>query len=82
MSIDSLQQAVINPDAPADSLERKQPDFDHGVAVVDKTRYYSQEFMQREADRVWAKTWLLAGVVADIPHVGDFFVFDVNYNGF
>jgi phenylpropionate dioxygenase-like ring-hydroxylating dioxygenase large terminal subunit len=77
MSNNSMQQAVINPEAPADSLERKQPDIDHGVAVVDKTRYYSREFMQREADQVWARAWLLAGVVADIPNVGDFFVFDV-----
>ena len=77
MSINSMQQAVINPDAPADSLERKQPDIDHGVAVLDKTRYYSREFMQLETDRVWARAWLLAGVVADIPNAGDFFVFDV-----
>lgn len=69
--------AVINPQAPDSSLERKQPDIDNGVAVLDKSRYYCREFMNREADSVWAKAWLLAGVAADIPQVGDFFVFDV-----
>jgi len=77
MTTESVQSAVINPDAPVNSLERKQPDIDHGVAVMDKTRYYSKEFMQAEADLVWDKAWLLAGVVADIPNTGDFFIFDV-----
>ena len=77
MSDVSVQQAVINPDAPADSLERKQPYIDNGVEMLDKSRYYSREFMQAETDRLWSKAWLLAGVASDIPVVGDFFVFDV-----
>jgi len=77
VSSETVQQAVINPEAPAESLERKQPDIDNGVAVLDKTRYYSREFMQTEAEKLWARTWLLAGVTADIPETGDFFVFDV-----
>jgi phenylpropionate dioxygenase-like ring-hydroxylating dioxygenase large terminal subunit len=71
-----VQQAVINPDAPKDSLERKQPYIDNGGEMLDKSRYYSPEFMQAEADRLWSKAWLLAGVAADIPEPGDFFVFD------
>ena len=77
MSDVSVQQAVINPDAPADSLERKQPYIDNGVEMLDKSRYYSHEFMQAEADRLWSKAWLLAGVAADIPEEGDFFIFDL-----
>ena len=49
MSNVPVQQAVINQDAPAESLERKQPYIDNGVAVLDKVRYYSREFMQAEA---------------------------------
>jgi len=78
----SVEQAVINPDAPEDSLERKQPYIDNGVAVLDKTRYYSREFMQAESDWLWSKTWLLAGLAADIPEVGDFFVFDLGLESF
>ena len=77
MSMAKIKQAVINPDAAFDSLERKQADVDNGVDVVDKERYYSAEFRRAEADKLWAKTWLLAGVLADIPTAGDFFIFDI-----
>lgn len=77
MTTQQAPLAIINPDAPENSLECKQPDIDNGLHVLDKTRYYSREFMQREADHVWARAWLLAGVAADIPREGDFFVFDI-----
>lgn len=77
MSSSAVEQVVINSAAGADSLERKQPYIDNGVAVLDKTRYYSREFMQTEAELLWPKAWLLAGVASDIAEVGDFLVFDV-----
>jgi phenylpropionate dioxygenase-like ring-hydroxylating dioxygenase large terminal subunit len=77
VSTAEVPQTVINPQAPPGSLEGKQAYVDNGTAVLDKTRYYSREFMQTEADLLWSKAWLLAGVVADIPQTGDYFLFDV-----
>jgi phenylpropionate dioxygenase-like ring-hydroxylating dioxygenase large terminal subunit len=72
-----IKQTVINPDAPADSLEAKQPYVDNGVARFEKDRYFSHDFMVLERDKLWSKTWLIAGAVSDIPNVGDYFLFDI-----
>ena len=50
--------------AARDSLEAKQPDIDNGLDVVDPSRYYSREFMQREWQSLWPRVWLLAGVAS------------------
>ena len=51
--------------APADSLEAKQPEVDNGLDVPDPSRYYSREFMAKEWQQLWPRAWLLAGVVSD-----------------
>jgi carnitine monooxygenase subunit len=61
--------------APADSLEAKQPYVDVGHEVVDPSRYYSREFMEKEWKFLWPRVWLLAGVTSDIPEDGDYTVF-------
>lgn len=33
--------------------------------------------MAEEREKVWAKTWLFAGVAQDVEEPGDFFVFDL-----
>ncbi len=63
--------------APADSLEAKQPDVDNGLDVPDPGRYYTPEFMQREWQQMWPRVWLLAGVVSDLPEHGDYSVFEI-----
>ena len=63
--------------APADSLEAKQPQVDDGLDVVDPSRYYSREYMQKEWQQMWPRAWLLAGVVCDIPEAGDYFTFEI-----
>src|SRR5207302_9203360 len=63
--------------AAPDSLEAKQPDIDNRLDVVDPSRYYSPEFMQREWQSLWPHVWLLAGVASDIPEEGDYFTFAV-----
>jgi phenylpropionate dioxygenase-like ring-hydroxylating dioxygenase large terminal subunit len=68
--------------APAESLEAKQPEIDNGLDVPDPERYYSKEFMAKEWQRLWPRVWLLAGVVADIPEDGDYFVFEVGAEEF
>ena len=40
-------------------------------------RYISQEYMLQERDKIWARTWLVAGVLQDVEEPGDFFVFDL-----
>jgi phenylpropionate dioxygenase-like ring-hydroxylating dioxygenase large terminal subunit len=68
---------ILNPKAPADSFEAKQPYIDNGTAVADKRRYFSPEFMGLEWDRLWTRTWLIAAVSSDLPEVGCYSVFDI-----
>lgn len=67
----------VNPDAPEDSLEAKTPYIDHGVGRVDASRYYDSEWMAREWDQLWTKTWLIAGPRCDLEEPGDYFTFDI-----
>jgi len=68
---------VVNPSAPAESLEAKRPGFDNGLKILDPSRYYSREFMEKEGKHLWPRVWLLAGVTSDIPEEGDYTVFDI-----
>jgi phenylpropionate dioxygenase-like ring-hydroxylating dioxygenase large terminal subunit len=68
--------------APSDSLEAKQPPVDDGLDVPDPSRYYTREFMDLEARRLWPRVWLLAGVTSDIPEDGDYVVFEVGSEEF
>ena len=77
MNSPKIPVAIINPNAPVDSLEAKQPHIDNGTECYSKEGYFSREYMEREWERLWTNTWLIAGVVSDLPKVGDFFVFDV-----
>ena len=36
--------AIINPEAPAESLEAKQPDIDNGTPAEDITNYFYSHF--------------------------------------
>ena len=69
--------AVINPDAPSDSLEAKQPAVDNGTECYSKEGYFSREYMAREWQKLWTDTWLIAAVSSDIANVGDYVLFDV-----
>jgi carnitine monooxygenase subunit len=69
--------AIINPDAPVESLEAKQPEVDNGVEVASKERYFSRAYMDLEWEKLWTRSWLIAGVESDIPEVGDFFLFNI-----
>lgn len=77
MSVDQIPVAIINPDAPADSLEAKQPPVDNGAERYGKEGYFSRDYMALEWRRMWTRSWLIAGVTADIPDEGDFFLFDI-----
>ena len=46
-------------------------------ASLSKERYISEDFMKMEWEGIWTKTWLFAGIEADIKEIGDFFVYDI-----
>jgi carnitine monooxygenase subunit len=79
MKFDYQTGIVVNPSAPAHSLEAKQPYIDNGVGCHDKDRYFTPEFMRREWERLWPQVWLIAGVTSDIPDVGDYVLFDIGH---
>ncbi len=68
---------TLNDAASPDAYEAKAPYVDNGTDLIDPARYYDPAFMRREAEHLWAKAWLMAGRVSDIPAVGDYFKFDV-----
>ena len=77
MNARNIPVAIINPDAPATSLEAKQPDIDNGSECYSKDGYFSREYMAQEWEKMWTCSWLIAGVGSDIREIGDFFVFDI-----
>ncbi len=77
MNAETIPLAVINPDADPQSLEAKQPHIDNGTERYGKEGYFSRDVMEREWEKLWTRTWLIAGVTADLRETGDFFVFDI-----
>ena len=72
-----IPTAIINPDAPPESLEAKQPPIDNGAEIYGKSGYFSHEQVEQEWQKIWTDSWLIAGVSTDLPNVGDYFVFKV-----
>ena len=77
MNFDYQRGFVVNPEAPPDSLEAKRPYIDNGVGNWSKNRYFCRDFMQQEADKLWSRTWLIAGASSEIPDTGDYLVFEI-----
>lgn len=48
-----------------------------GSADIDKERYLSRDFHQREVERLWSKVWQFACREEDIPEAGDYIVYDI-----
>ena len=48
-----------------------------GSDDIDKQRYLSAEFHQREMDRLWKRVWQFACREEDIPDPGDYVVYDL-----
>lgn len=62
------------------NAERPRPD--NGTGRPDPARYHAPEYWQAEWDRVFTRTWLLAGVESDIPEEGDWLRFDIGRESF
>src|SRR5262245_45976520 len=48
-----------------------------GSALVPKERYTSTEFARLEWERMWTKSWLLAGLESDLRLPGDYLTFEI-----
>ncbi|MFO0687934.1 MAG: aromatic ring-hydroxylating dioxygenase subunit alpha [Myxococcota bacterium] len=55
----------------------KFPEPELGHAPIPKERYTSPAFARLEWDRMWTRSWLLAGPVSDLAKVGDYFTFEI-----
>lgn len=82
MSYDFRRGWVVNERAPGGSMEAKVAYIDHGTARASPERYFSPAWMEREWDRLWTRTWLIAGVVSELREPGDYFTFEVGRESF
>lgn len=74
---ETIPVAIINPEAPDASLEAKQAPVDNGTRNHGKAGYFSREYMDQEWQKLWTRSWLIAGVVADLPDLNDYFLFGI-----
>lgn len=47
------------------------------ISNFTKERYISPGWMEREREALWARTWLVAGIAADVAAPGQYFTFDI-----
>ncbi len=57
----------------------KFPEPEYGDEPIPKERYTSPEFAAREWERMWTRTWQIAGPVSDLDKVGDYFSFEIGH---
>ena len=82
MNFDAKHGYTVYPDAAANSYSAKTPLVDYGTARIDPKRYYSHEEMELEWQKFWTKTWWFAGLLHDLPEVGDYFRADLGRESF
>ena len=58
------------------------PRINNGSARPPPERYYDPAWAKAEWDRVFTRTWLLAGPVSDVREPGDFLRFDIGLESF
>lgn len=54
----------------------KAPTPDLGSDRIPVDRYTDPAFIKLEDEKIWSKTWLLAGAACDVAEPGDYFVFE------
>lgn len=82
MTFDAKRGYTVYPDAGANSFSAKAPLVDYGTERIDPKRYYSHEEMELEWQKFWTKTWWFAGLLHDLPEVGDYFRADLGRESF
>ena len=75
----SHRQTHINPQAPASSLEAKQPDLNLGTECYATDGYFDPQSITLEFQKLWSQSWLLAGVTSDLAELGDYFLLDIQH---
>lgn len=73
---------VLNPDAAPAAADWKAPYVDNGADIKDPSRYYTAAYKAKEWERLWTRVWTIAGLVSDIPDVGDFLTYDLLHESF
>ncbi|MBA59483.1 MAG: hypothetical protein CMQ40_09975 [Gammaproteobacteria bacterium] len=63
-----MSEALSKPDVQVPVTYRK----------ITADRYISHEYMLKEREKIWSRTWLVAGPAQDVKESGDFFVFDLD----
>jgi phenylpropionate dioxygenase-like ring-hydroxylating dioxygenase large terminal subunit len=73
----------VRPEAGADAPERKSPPLaalypeKDDQLVLSPERWTSRDFMRREWDAIWSRTWTCAGLTADLARPGDWIRYDL-----
>lgn len=77
---------VVDRDGVRDSLPKGRldlPDLGLGETVLDDhAKYTAPDYVEREWQQLWSKTWNLAGRVSDVARKGDYFTFDLGRESF
>jgi carnitine monooxygenase subunit len=63
-------------------FDAKRPYIDNGTGRPDPKRYYDPAYMAQEWEKMWTRTWLIAGPVSDVREPGDYFRFDLGPESF
>ncbi len=72
-----MTDVVSNPKLRGGISRESAPTPTFGDAPIQGDRYYSQEFMRKEWDGLWTKTWLIAGMVNQVPEPGDYITYEI-----
>ena len=69
--------ASPTPPAPLRTPMERAPWPDLGTSLVPKERYTSSDYARLERERMWTRTWLLAGLESDLRRPGDYTTFEI-----
>ena len=72
----------LNTDADDGTAEALHPYVDNGAGILSPERNFDPQIAKDEWERLWCRVWQLAGLVSDIPHIGDYFKYDVGPESF
>src|SRR5690554_4772416 len=82
VNFDFKEGFVAYPEDSSGEPGRKAPYIDHGTESPDPRRYFSQQEVDLEWQHMWMKTWAFAGLMQDIPEVGDYLRYNLGKESF
>lgn len=72
----SVQDILRKDKRPAPALWLTETNTYLGSSDLDKERYISRDFHEREKARLWPRVWQIACHTQQIPNVGDYYVYE------